>query len=194
MIYDYHVVLGAIAASLVLVGDSLYIWSIIKGSTKPHVFTWLIYVIIDGTIFVVQVLEGGGAGSWVLGTAVVANSIITVLAIFKGEKNIRPIDWVCLVGAGLGIVLWSVTENPLSAVVVLTVVNTIALIPTFRKSFVRPNEESISVWIVDVVRFSLGIAALQVLTVTTALFPAGVVAVNALLVVTILLRRRQLKV
>ncbi|MDO8513945.1 MAG: hypothetical protein Q7S50_00160 [bacterium] len=192
MVYDYHVVLGAIGAGLVFVGDTLYIWSIIKGSTKPHIFTWFIYVLIDGTVFAVQLLEGGGAGSWVLGTATVANSIIMILALFKGEKNIRPIDWACLVGAGFGIILWQVIENPFGAVVILTVVNTIALIPTFRKAFVRPAEESISVWLVDVIRFSLSIAALEVRTLTTALFPVGVVLVNSLLVGIILLRRRQL--
>ena len=66
MIYDYHVVLGVIAASFGIAGYVIYIRSILRGFTRPHIFTWLIYVIVDGTIFAAQLAGGGGPGAFVV--------------------------------------------------------------------------------------------------------------------------------
>ena len=95
MIYDYHVVLGVIAASFGIAGYVIYIRSILRGFTRPHIFTWLIYVIVDGTIFAAQLAGGGGPGAFVVLTGAVANAAIVILAFQRGEKNITLSDWAC---------------------------------------------------------------------------------------------------
>ena len=194
MIYDYHVVLGVIAASFGIAGYVIYIRSILRGFTRPHIFTWLIYVIVDGTIFAAQLAGGGGPGAFVVLTGAVANAAIVILAFQRGEKNITLSDWACFILALLAILLWWITNSPLSAVLTLTVANALAYIPTFRKSFVKPHEESVSIWALDVLRFGISIFALSALNLTTVLFPATVVLLNSLMASTILLRRRQLAI
>lgn len=188
--YDYHVVLATVAVIFGLIGSVIYIRSIVRGDTKPHIFTWLSFAVIDTIIFVVQFMYGGGPGVWVTFASIVWIFVICTLSLWWGEKHITTSDWIAFSAALIGIVLWVVTKEPLPAVVILTATNTLAVVPTFRKSYVRPYEESVSLWSLDIAKFSLGIFALSSITATTALFPAGIVATNAAVVGMILLRRR----
>src|SRR3989344_4631581 len=190
--YDYHVVLGIIAVSFGVAGYVIYIRSIIRGFTRPHIFTWLIYVVIDGTIFLAQLAGGGGPGAFVVLSGVFANTLIVILAFRRGEKNITFSDWACFILALFAILFWWITSSPLSAVLTLTLANLLAYIPTFRKSYAKPHEESISIWALDVLRFGVSIFALSAFNLTTVLFPATVVISNSVMTSTILLRRRRL--
>lgn len=189
MTYDYHIVLGAIAALLGFLGYGLYFRSIFRGETKPHLFTWFTYFLIDIVVFAAQVIKGAGPGAWVTLTGVVGTLCVSVVALRLGEKHITKTDWVSFIAALCAIVLWQWTSNPLIAVVIAAVTNFLAIAPTVRKSYDNPFQESASIWLLDMVRFGLGITALASLNWTTALFPSAVVAGNAVLVGVILIRR-----
>ena len=190
MAYDYHVLLAVIGSCCGLLGYALYFRSIFLGATKPHIFTWFVYGLIDGIVFVAQLFEGGGPGAWVTLVGVVANLMVAVLSIWYGEKHITKSDWTIFTGALLAIVLWRMTSNPLLAVAIATIANTLGLVPTFRKAYMKPFEESISIWSLDVLRFGLAIPALSAITFTTVLFPIDVVIINSALAIMILIRRR----
>ncbi len=191
--YDYHVVLGAFAALLGVVGYVLYFRSIFRGITKPHFFTWVTYFLIDIIVFTAQITKGGGPGAWVTLTGVVGTLGVSILALRWGEKHVTKSDWTSFIGALSAIVLWRVTDNPLVAVMIAVGINFLALLPTFRKSYTHPFEESVSIWIVDIIRYSIALFALASFNATTALFPLGLVTGDALLVVVILIRRHQMK-
>lgn len=192
MIYDYHSVIGGVAVLIGVGAYGLYFRTIFRGDTKPHLFTWLIFALIDGTVFVAQVLEGAGPGSWVLLLSVVENLVVVALALKWGEKHIAKSDWTSFIAALAGIMLWRLMNDPLIAVVIAVGINIAAAYPTFRKSYARPDEESITVWAIDGARFTLGMVALVTFNLTTALFPAAIVLTNTSLVGMILYRRRQL--
>ncbi|OGG73817.1 hypothetical protein A3A40_02355 [Candidatus Kaiserbacteria bacterium RIFCSPLOWO2_01_FULL_54_20] len=189
--YDYHVVLGIVAVLLAFTGYGLYFRSLFKDGTKPHPFTWFLFAVVDGTVFIAQVWNGGGPGAWATGAGTLLSSVVFLLALQRGEKRITRVDWACLVIVLVGIVGWVATSNALLAVALASACDAIAKVPTFRKSYLRPYEESLSVWSVDLIRFTLSIAALSSITWTTALFPAEVVLTNGILVLAVLLRRRQ---
>jgi hypothetical protein len=193
MTYDYHVVLGAIAALLAIAGYWLYYSSIFRRITKPHLFTWLTYFLIDIIVFAAQVVKGGGPGTWVTLTGVIGTFGVSLLALRFGEKHITKGDWASFIGALSAIVLWRVTSDPLIAVIIATIINFLAMYPTIRKSYANPFEESISIWVVDAIRWTLGIVALESFNATTALFPIGLVTANCILIGTILIRRRVTK-
>lgn len=190
--YDYHAILAAIAALLGIVGYALYFRSIFRGITRPHVFTWFTYFLIDIIVFTAQIIKGGGPGAWVTLTGVVGTLGVTILALRWGEKRITTSDWASFAGALCAIVLWRATGDPLIAVVIAVVINFLAMLPTFRKSFIRPGEESISIWVLDIIRYSIAMAALASFNVTTALFPAALGVGDALLVAMIVVRRSRL--
>ena len=194
MIYDYHVVSSVIAILVALVSYGLYIRSILRGETKPHIFTWLILGSIDAVVFAAQLVGGAGVGAYPLGVSILIASTVAVLSIKNGEKHITKMDVFFFTAALVSIGAWVVTKDPLSAVLILTVVNILGTAPTFRKSYVNPHEESLTAWAGDIVRFLLALIGLEVFSLTTALFPICIILTNAVLVGMILARRRKLKV
>jgi len=192
VIAEYHHVLGILGAVL---GACLYAYyhaTIWLGRTRPHLFTWLSYGFINGVVFIAQVLKGGGAGSWTMAVATVGVLSVAIVALWKGEKVIAKVDWLSFVGVLIGIMLWIATSDALYAVVIATLINALGFVPTVRKSIYKPWEEPAIGWSLSVLQFGFGAVALESFTLTTALFPIAVAAMNAAFVAMLLIRRRQL--
>lgn len=192
MIYDYHVALGIVTVVMAGIAYGLYFRSIFRNETKPHPFTWFLFLVLDGTVFTAQVAGGAGPGAWSMGIGTLLAGVVFFLSLSRGEKRIAKFDWICLGIAFLGIGGWILTSNALVAVVFAVLTDTLAKAPTIRKSYLRPYEESVSIWAMDVVRFALSILALSTISLTTALSPAEIIVTNAIVVVVILIRRRTL--
>ena len=60
-------ILGIIAVAIGFVGFAIYFRSIFKHNIKPHLFSWLIWGLSGGIVFVAQFLEGAGPGAWAMG-------------------------------------------------------------------------------------------------------------------------------
>lgn len=184
---------AVIANIITVVGYAPYIWNIFAGRTKPHAFSWLIWFLLTGIAFFAQAVSGGGTGSWVTGFSALVSGVIFVLAVFKGTREYTRTDLVSLGVAGVAIVLWLVTDNPLLSVLLVTVTDAVGFIPTFRKSYNRPDEETALAYGMAALKFGLSLFALQSYSLTTWLYPASLVLMNGLFTSLLLVRRRQLK-
>lgn len=192
MIYDYHVVLGVTATAVNLFGFVPYFRDIFNGTTKPHPFTWFMWALVSSVGFFAQLAGGGGVGAWATGAGALMCFVVGVLSLSRGEKHIVALDWVCLLGALAGLVLWRLTDEPLLAVVFATIADALGFIPTFRKSYAKPYEETASAYALAVLAFSLSIPALDTLSLTTVLFPAYIIVSAGSLFILLMIRRRQL--
>src|SRR5580658_926912 len=84
---------GLFSAVLTFVSYAPYFCSLIKGQTKPHLFTWVIWALATGVVTAAQYKSGAGAGAWATGFTCLLTTIIAVAAIRNSEKNITPSDW-----------------------------------------------------------------------------------------------------
>lgn len=189
---DYYTLFGILSVGIGIVSYLPYFRDIYRGTTKPHPFSWLIWGILDTTVFAAQVVKGAGAGSWATAVTLFFTFIIAIVSFKRGEKRITITDWVCLIGALGGITLWLFTSDPFYAVLVVTVTNSLAMIPTIRKSFMRPFEETASMYALAVLKWIPAIFAMQSFTPTNWLFPVSLVFWNSALVLLLLVRRGQL--
>jgi uncharacterized protein with PQ loop repeat len=186
---EYQVILGIIATIIGLVGYIPYFKDIIKKRIKPHAFSWLIWGILQSLVFFAQTSKGGGAGAWAVGAPALLNLTIFVIAIFRGEKEITRVDKASLLLALFGIALWAITTNPLWSVVIATGVDVVGFVPTFRKSYKKPNEEAVAVYALSAIAFGISLFALQSISITTVLYPASLVVTNAVFVAIVMMRR-----
>lgn len=178
---DPKILLACAAIFLVMLSYLPYLLAIYRGTNKPHLFSWLIWTLV--TVFVVAAQLSGNAGPATLVTAMTCFlcALITFLAFRQGEKNITLTDWIMLIGSLSAIPMWIMTSDPLWSVVIVTIINAAAYIPTFRKAWVRPFEEHILMYAINIPRHMLTIAATQVYSFTNLLYPTSVVLACILL-------------
>lgn len=189
---DYKTILGGIAVLIAFVSYVPYFRDIFADKTKPHAFTWLIWASLNAIAFAGQVHDKGGAGAWATGFTACALFSIFLIALIKGDKDIKKFDWACLLGAALALVFWFVADGPLLSVMLITVIDVLGFFPTVRKSYLRPHEETLVTYSLSTVKYLLSVAALQNYTVVTALFPVTLVVVHVLFVGMLIIRRTQL--
>jgi hypothetical protein len=185
-------IIGIAAVVLGVAGYGFYMGQIYRRAIKPHMFTWIIWGIVMSIGFAVQYAEEAGPGAWNLGVGAAATILIAAASCFYGERKITRGDWVFFIGALSAIPAWLMARDPLWAVVIISLIDAAAFYPTFRKSWMKPREEGSVIYFNGAVQFSLSIAALEKITVTTALYPATIAVLNAGLVMMLLWRRRVL--
>jgi len=188
---DYRVILGAAAAIIGVIGFIPYFRNLFAGKTKPHTFSWLIWGILSSITFTAQLVSGAGPGAWIIGVAAILSLVVFVIAIFKGEKEITRLDEMSVAFAILGIALWIVTTNPLWSVVVVSIVDAVGYVPTFRKTYKQPYGETLALYLLSTVSFVISLFALQMVNLTTALYPSSLIATNIVFISMVLVRRKK---
>lgn len=184
-------VLSAIAIVLTFVAYIPYLRDILRGNTRPHVFSWVIWGATTVIVFFAQLDAKGGVGAWPIGVSGSITLVVAVLAYMKrADVGTTGVDWVFFVAALSSLPLWYLTSDPLWAVVVLTVVDLLGFGPTIRKVLDNPYSESIPFFAMFAIRNGLVVVALEEYSWATVLFPAAVGASCALFILLIAYRRR----
>ncbi len=189
----YKQILGGLAVLLVIVSYFPYIRDTLFGKTRPHAFSWLIWLVLTTIGFFIQITNGAGAGAWFNGLMIVVCGIITVFGFIKGKKEIVFIDWICLVLAFIAIYFWLIVKEPVLSIIFVISADSLGMIPTIRKSYVHPYSETLETYAINILRIILGIFALDKITFLTVSYHIYMI-IACLTIVTILtLRRRYIK-
>jgi hypothetical protein len=191
---EYKIIVALIAATLEVVANFPYIRDILAKKTKPHFFTWLIWTLLTWISFFILVSEGAGVGAWVTGVTAVTCLAILVLSFFFGERKITISDWICLVLALFALVLWKNANDVFLAMIIIVIVDTLGFMPTFRKSFSKPYEETLSTYLIVIGKHILTLLALQVYTPTTILYPSILFLTNFLFAIMLVIRRKKITI
>lgn len=183
--------LSLLAIALTFVGYFPYIRTILKGETKPHVFSWVIWGLTTFIVFFAQLEGGGGRGAWPIGVSGTIACTVAVLAWHKrSDTSITRADWVFFILALAALPLWYFTKTPLWSVVTLTTADILGFGPTLRKAYANPFDENLVFWGLFAVRNAVASAALERFSPTTLLFPS-VTGTACLLLVLLLAHRRR---
>jgi hypothetical protein len=187
------IILSVLAACIAIYSYIPYVRNILRGKTKPHIFSWFIWSLLTGIGFFAQLSDHGGPGAWVSGlTAAICFGIFVLAALRRGEKEIAMIDWMCLIGALAALGLWAATDTPLFSVILITIIDALGFMPTFRKTYHKPDSETALTYGLSALKFVFAIAALDNISLITTLYPASLVVMNGLFVIMISIRSQQL--
>lgn len=187
-------IIGITAIVLTFIGYAPYFRDLLKGKTRPHIFSWFIWSIVTSIIYALQVSAGAGLGSLVtLAVAVISLSIF-VIGFKKGNKDFKMIDVVFLVLALLAIPLWLVVKQPVLSIIILSTIDMLGFAPTVRKSWNAPHSETLSLYAITTFRHGLSIIALAHYNIITMLFPSTWIIANALFTIMLIMRRKKFKI
>jgi hypothetical protein len=173
----------------------VYVYSILQGKTKPHFFSWLIWALIAAAAFGAKMTDYRGIGTWPWppGYAAVTLSIIACLAYVYGEKVFTRFDWITFLIALALIPFWMTSKNPLETSILATLIKTLGLYPTFRKSWIKPAEEKALPFFLLGVAGVVRLVTLQSYALASALYPTAMVLINSGFAGVLLWRRSLLK-
>lgn len=184
-------VLSTLAMGLTFIAFVPYFRSILAGTTRPHVFSWVIWGTNTSVAFVATLSAGGGAGAWAVGFSAAITLVVAAMAwARRADVHITHSDWLFFLAGLAAIPLWLVASDPLWAIALVTAVELLGFGPTMRKSWHQPWSEPVSFLAILIVRNALVIAALEQRTLTTVLFPAAMAGACVLLMGILVVRRQ----
>jgi len=189
---EIKILFGSVASILTIFSFIPYLLDIFKKKTTPHSYTWLIWSILQTTGTVAVFTNHGGFGALGLGIGSLFCVSIFILSLRYGTKNIAPSDLFSLVGALAAIVIWIFTKNALYSVILISFIDFMGYIPTYRKGYEEPYSETVSLYFMNLLASILAIFALSEYSLTTVLYLAELFLANSTLVTLLLYRRRRI--
>lgn len=187
---DYKMILGIVATILAIFAFLPYLRDILNRKTKPHIYSWLVWSIIQSVGVLAMIKGGASFGALGLGVGALFCISIFLLSFRYGTKNITTLDTVLLIAALFAIVIWLIQKDPLISVILVTLIDFVAFVPTYRKTYLAPHSETLSSYILDVISNLSAIAAIAVYSLTTTLYIGSLVVTNSVMVLILILRRK----
>ena len=79
--------------------------------------SWLIFGILTGTAYLVQVDEAAGAGSWVMGITAIVCLLLCLMSFWRGERAFPWYEWAFLLAAAMIFMFYLLSRQPTIAAV-----------------------------------------------------------------------------
>lgn len=189
---DYRTILWFTTIIIGIYAYYPYIRDILKWKTKPHLFSWIVFLIMDAIAFLIQIGDNAGPGAWGTLTTGLMGLVVLALTLKSWEKNITKSDVVAFTLALIAIGLYLMLENPVYSLYTVLAISALALYPTARKSYHKPTEETLSIYSIAALRSFLSIVATINISLLTIGLPAFIIFINSLFIFMVLLRRKKL--
>ena len=188
---DIKVVLGLVAGVIALLAYVVYIISIFRGKTKPNRATWWIWAFMGLVIGFSYYASGAVNTIWVPFVEFMGPFSVALLSIKYGEGGLNnKTDLICLFGTVFSIILWIIFNNPVVALTTNLVINSFALIPTIKKSYLRPEGEDFWAWFGTGLADSLNMFAVEKFTFAVLVYPIYMLVSDLIIIFILLLKKK----
>ncbi len=141
-----HEMLGIVAGLLAIGGYAPYIYSTIRGSTKPNRATWLIWTIVGGLLAFSYIAEGDTSSMWLPLGYFIGPLLVAILSIRYGYAHWTLIDTICIIAAVVSIIPWLMSDNASITLIANVLIDAVGAIPTLIKTYREPETEDFTAW------------------------------------------------
>lgn len=179
--YDWHTIVGTGAAIIMTALVVPYVRGVLREDTRPNPVSWFGWALLYAIAAAAQASKGL---DWSLTIPVIgafSASTVAVIALRAGKALWTPVDRFCIAVAILAIILWAITKEPLTALVLSIIADIAISIPTLYKTYLDPFSEPWLLWIIYVTTVVLEIIATTELTIYNLLVPLYSLGVDALI-------------
>jgi hypothetical protein len=181
--------LGVLAA-LVGIADTIpYIRDTLRGSTRPHRGTWLIWSSLAALVCFSQAADGATWSLAMAGTQAILTALIFVLAVPRGEGGVSATERVMFAIAGAGVAGWIVAGEPLVATACVVAADLVGAAMMVPKTWRDPHSETLVTFALAGVSGALAAGAVGAADPSLLLYPVYFALVNVAIAVLIHQRR-----
>ncbi|MDY7026349.1 MAG: hypothetical protein SVC26_08440 [Pseudomonadota bacterium] len=189
---DFRLYFSIASIALTFIAFVPYLREIYAGKVIPHVFSWIIWALTTSIVFFAQLSDGAGVGAWPTGLSAAITYYIAFLAYRRSNSiNITRSDSLFFISALAALPVWHLTQDALAAVVLLTLIDLLAFLPTLRKTYYNPKQENALFFGLYVIKSLFSIIALEHYSLTNILFPATIALTSTLLIGVLLWRSKR---
>ncbi len=187
----FPVICSIISSVLFCVSSIWYVSEVAKQRVLPSVATFLVLSLINAS----QLASVVAKHAWlVLPFALISlasSTIVAIIGLKRKKFYLELPDKVGFIGALIGFLLWLVTNDPVTNLVVISITISVSFAPVIIKSFKRPDLESILPWQVNLIA-----SVFLLMTINSSALSVWLVPVRQIILVGLLnlgLYRGQLK-
>ena len=137
-----------------------YIDAIVKGKTKPHQLTWLVFVIMNGIVLFSQYFSGGRESILISLIFFIGSLIILLLSLKYGLHDSSRWDRFLFLFALITIVIWYITRSNATAIWLTLIIDLAATSMTILKIKAQPYSEDPTAWSIASVAYIFTILTL----------------------------------
>lgn len=185
----WHAVLGIGASVLLLALIIPYIRSITHSTTRPSVVSWFGWALLFLVATIAQASKGIDWSLAIPLISTISTTIIAFTALHLGRAVWTRVDGICIVLGTLALILWAITKEPLTAIVLSMAADLFVTIPTIVKTYQDPTSEPSTLWVLYVIAVTAELVATQQFTIYNLLFPVYTV-LGAIIIMVLVLRGR----
>jgi len=190
---DVKVVLGVVAGVIAFLAYIVYIVSIFRGRSKPNRVTWWIWAFMGLVLALSYQFSGAVNTIWVPYVEFLGPFSIALLSIKYGEGGLtNKTDLFSFLGAVISIILWIIFDNPVIALVTSLAVDSFAIIPTIKKSYLRPEGEDFWAWFGTGLADSLNMFAGEKFTFAILVYPIYMLVSDLIIIFILLLKKKDI--
>lgn len=183
---------GLLAATLGALAYLPYLRDTLKGQTRPHRATWLIWAVLSSISTASQAYEGAGASLWFSGVQSMGTIAVFLLSIRLGMGSyLGRSDVPVLAGALAGLMLWALTDSAVYALGLSIGISALGGVATVAKSYRAPGTETLSCWYANLCASGLAILAVGQLSWVFLAYPVYLFGLYAAIITAIRLGRLQ---
>jgi hypothetical protein len=135
--------LGVLAGVLSVVGTLPYVRDTLRGSTRPHRGSWLIWGVLAAIACCSQRADGASWSLVMVSTQALLIGLVSLLSIRWGEGGVGGVDLALMALAGAGIVGWVLSRQPLVATACVVAADLVAFAMTAPKAWRDPGSETL---------------------------------------------------
>ncbi len=186
----YWVAVLGVAGGLAGIADTVpYVRDTVRGSTRPHRGTWLIWAVLAVVAALSQRADGASWSVLMTGTQAILTGLVFVLAIRHGEGGMQTRDLLLLGLAGVGVIGWIIARQPVVAVGCVIAADLAAFVMMTPKVKADPDSETLSTYALAAAGGALAAGAVGMADVSLLLYPVYYCAANGAMAVFIHRRR-----
>jgi hypothetical protein len=185
---DMEIVSAGMAVFVMIVVEYFYLRDTLHNKIKPHMFSWFIWGTLMSISGAVQYAEGAvfAASATIFGGLMCY--LISLAAYFRGARDIDVFDWMCFVCALCAIPIWVVMNDPLYAALLITLIDLMGFLPTYRVTWKNPGNEQKTMYMSSAITDLMICLSLSPLTLASCLYPLSGLVTNSTVVALIILR------
>lgn len=178
---------------LALLSPIFYASSILEGESKPHRTTRLVLLIITILSFAALFAQHNTVAIFLAAVSALQSIVIFALSIKYGMGGRAKIDILCLVIALAGIIIWKITNNPITGLLASILADFVGMIPALIKTYKFPETETRTFYALDTAAATLTLCAIATFTYQEFSYPIYILAINFAMVLLIFRKKIQKK-